>query len=558
MTRRRIVSLWLPRFATARIRNAPRRRSALADNPPATQLLVTARIDAGRALVAMADANAGAAGILPGMAIADVRALLPDLIVRPADPAGDAAALARLADWCGRYTPWTAVDGALANSDDTDAAVSGIGEGIWLDITGCAHLAGGESALLDDLAHRIARFGFDVQAGLADTPGAAWAAARFIAAAGRPAILSSGSQRSALEKLPVAALRLDGATVAELDRLGLRRVGDLYPMPRAALVRRFGTPVGQRLDQAIGRLEEPISPRRPAPRHIVRFSFAEPVIDEAAILAALTRLAPALCRGLEAEGLGARRLTIALYRVDGTVRELTVGTARPGREPAALLRLFAPQLETVDAGFGIETVTLAASVAEPLSALQMVIGRTALPAPATAPSEPATATLPATPAAASTTALSTSTQVSTAALDHLFDSLGNRLGFDALNRLAPRDSHAPARAQLRVPVERAAAMPSWWRERPRPLRLLAEPVPLPVTEDAGGAPFALRDRRRLRRIAVAEGPERIEPEWWRPAAEGDRPARDYWRVEDEEGGRFWLYRERSGSEPRWFLHGLFA
>jgi protein ImuB len=148
--------------------------------------------------------------------------------------------------------------------------------------------------------------------------------------------------------------------------------------------------------------------------------------------------------------------------------------------------------------------------------------------------------------------------VSTAALDHLFDSLGNRLGFDALNRLAPRDSHAPERAQLRVPVERAAAMPSWWRERPRPLRLLAEPVPMPVTEDAGGAPFALRDRRRLRRIAVAEGPERIEPEWWRPLAEGDRPARDYWRVEDEEGGRFWLYRERSGSAPRWFLHGLFA
>jgi protein ImuB len=505
----------------------------------------------------MADANAGAAGILPGMAIADVRALLPDLIVRPADPAGDEVALARLADWCGRYTPWIAVDGAneRANGDVANDAISGIGEGIWLDITGCAHLAGGENALLEDLSHRVARFGFDVQAGLADTPGAAWAAARFIAASDRPAILAPGSQRSALEKLPVAALRLDGAMVAELDRLGLRRIGDLYPMPRAALVRRFGTAVGQRLDQAIGRLEEPISPRRPAPRHIVRFSFAEPVVDEASILAALTRLAPALCRGLEAEGLGARRLTIALYRVDGTVRELTVGTARPGREPAALLRLFAPQLETVDAGFGIETVTLAASVAEPLSALQMVIGRTALLAPAVAPSEMSDVASPATP---ETAPLATSAPVSTAALDHLFDSLGNRLGFDALNRLAPRDSHAPERAQQRVPVERAAAMPSWWRERPRPLRLLAEPVPLPVTEDAGGAPFALRDRQRLRRIAVAEGPERIEPEWWRPPAEGDRPARDYWRVEDEEGGRFWLYRERSGSEPRWFLHGLFA
>ncbi len=520
------------------------------DSPPDAAPLVTARIDAGRALVAMADAKAGAAGILPGMAIADARALLPDLVVRPADPAGDAAALARLADWCGRYTPWTAVDGATEMANDADEIAGGIGEGVWLDITGCAHLAGGEGALLDDLSRRIARFGFDVQAGLADTPGAAWAAARFVAASGRPAILLPGGQRAALEPLPMAALRLDAATVAELDRLGLRRIGDLYPMPRATLARRFGAAVGQRLDQAIGRLEEPISPRRPAPRHIVRFSFAEPVIDEASILAALTRLAPALCRGLEAEGLGARRLTLALYRVDGTLRELTVGTARPGREPAALVRLFAPQLETVDAGFGIETVTLAASLAEPLSALQMVIGRAALSArvmPTVATSDSKMATPPPTPA-----------PVPTASLDHLIDSLGNRLGFGSLSRLAPRESHVPERAQQRVPVERPASMPSWWRERPRPLRLLAEPVPLPVTEDAGGAPFALRDRRRFRRIAVAEGPERIEPEWWRAAAEGDRPARDYWRVEDEEGGRFWLYRERSGAEPRWFLHGLFA
>jgi protein ImuB len=145
-----------------------------------------------------------------------------------------------------------------------------------------------------------------------------------------------------------------------------------------------------------------------------------------------------------------------------------------------------------------------------------------------------------------------------AGLDHLFNRLGNRLGFEALRRLAPRDSHAPERAQHRVPADRPAAMPSWWGDRIRPPRLLAEPAPVSVTMDLGDAPVVLLERHRLRRIVEAEGPERIEPEWWRPVREGDRPARDYWRVEDEDGSRFWLYRERAGDEPRWFLHGLFA
>ena len=529
----------------------------------------------------MADRRAAAGGALPGMAVADARAVMPDLLVHPADPAADAAAMTMLADWCGRYTPWTALTDA---TDDADTVATS--DGIWLDITGCAHLAGGETALAADLLFHVKHFGFDAQVGIADTPGAAWAAARFLATEEAPAILPPNEQRARLARLPVAALRIGSAVAAELDRLGLRRIDDLYPLPRAALARRFGAVVGQRLDQALGRVDEPISPRRPVSHHVVRMAFPEPVVDAAAIVAALSRLVPALCRGLDAEGVGARRLTLGLYRVDGTLREITIGTARPSREPEPLQRLFLPQLETIDAGFGIEVVTLAASMTEPLSALQMV-----LHAPPRSPSPTQAATTDkAQSVSGSPSALSGSPEPSGSSepfvkpsgmstqpgvrasqpgvlatdtaptLDRLLDTVGNRLGFDTLRRLAPRDSHAPERAQLRVAPDAPAAMPSWWRDRPRPLRL-AEPSPVPVTEGHDGEPVAVRARQSVRALVAIEGPERIEPEWWRPAAEGDRPARDYWRVEDEDGGRFWLYRERaggSGGEGRWFLHGLFA
>jgi protein ImuB len=561
MTQRRIVSLWLPRFATARLlRSWPGNGpidgsvdgsgSGSAKRQRADRLppLITARAEAGRAFVAMADARAGAAGILPGMALADARALLPDLVVRPSDPIGDAAMLARLADWCGRYTPWTASEGE---------------EGIWLDITGCAHLAGGEAALLADLMFHVKHFGFAAQAGCADTPGAAWAAARFLApsqqsaaqhsASDGMAILPPGGQRVALAPLPVAALRIGAADAAALDRLGLRRIEDLYPLPRAALARRFGEGVGRRLDQALGRCDEPLNPRRPVPRHLVRLAFAEPAIEQPAIATALARLLPPLCRGLEAEGLGARRLVLALYRVDGTLQEIAIGTTQPNRDPDALLRLFGPQIERIDAGFGIETVTLAASVAEPLRARQLVIGSDRSGSHRAPHAVPANAGQDALPVPAIPSPLD-STEVF-----NLLNRIGNRLGFERVRRLAPRDSHNPGRAQARVAADAPAAMPGWWRERARPLRLLERPLPVSVSVDHAGTPVVLLRRNGAQRIAAAEGPERIAPEWWRPAAEGaDGSPRDYWRIEDEDGGRFWLCRERAGGEQRWLLHGLFA
>ncbi|MGE0121065.1 MAG: DNA polymerase Y family protein [Dongiaceae bacterium] len=516
---RRVMSLWLPRFATDRIH---RRRTPEGLRPARRGVgLVTAGAAAGRALVAAVDDAAAAEGLAPGMPLADARTLSPALRVHPADPAGDAAALDRLAAWCTRYTPWTAVE-----THD-----GGNGAGLWLDLTGCAHLFGGEAALLGDLLARLRRFGHAARAAVADSPGAAWAAARFIDDPRRTGIVMTAAEtRDRLIPLPVAALRLPAATAAELHRLGLRRIGDLLPMPRAALARRFGSLPADRLDQALGLRAEPLSPRRPVAPHEARLVLAEPLLTVEAVAEGLRRLLGQLCRQLEAGQLGARRLVLTLYRVDGAVQQAAVGTSRPNREPQALARLFAEHLDTIDPGFGIDALALAAARVEPLAALQMRLART--------PSSP---------------------RRQDAGLAALVDRLGNRLGFASLRRLVPRESYIPERAVASAPPLAPAKPGAGWPTLPpRPLRLFARPQPIEATALLPDhPPVMFRWHARLHRVRRAEGPERIAPEWWRPES-GARP-RDYFRVEDESGRRFWLCRDGQPPEGgRWYLHGLFG
>ncbi len=484
--------MWLPNWPTDRLN---RRRPLPAETP-----VVTVEEVAGRALIVTPNGVAAAGGILPGLSLADARALLPGLAVFPADPAGDRAALARLADWCNRYTPLVAVDGA---------------DGLWLDIAGSAHLFGGEADLLADLRHRLGRLGYRSRAAIADTPGAAWAAARFLVPGDH--IVATGETRAMLAELPVAALRLPPAIAGDLERLGLRRIADLYPLPRAALARRFGLLPGERLDQALGRCEEPISPRLPAPAHVVRHVLAEPIIDADNLAAVLQRLLVRLCRDLATAGQGARRLELLCYRLDGRVAKLAVGTSRPSRDDGALIRLFAERLERIDPGFGIEAVALAAPHVEPLADLQLALKR--------------------------------GEESGAAELAPLIDRLGNRLGFERLARAIPRESYLPERALQRLgALASPPSPPARWPLHPGPLRLLARPERV---ETAGDPPQEFLWQARRHRIRRAEGPARVAPEWWRGEKSG---ARDYWRLEDEEGGRFWLYGQAGG----WYLHGLFA
>ena len=349
---RRILYLWLRHWAIDR-----RRRTAAASSgrnasaAPAEEAFATVAEAAGRRLLAAVNPAAAAAGLAPGMTLADALSFVPGLATAAAEPAKDAAALRRLAEWCGRYSPWTAPDGV---------------DGIKIEITGCAHLWGGESALAADLSARLERQGVAGHVAIADTLGAAWAYARFAEAGQRTLVLAPGEICATLAPLPVEALRLDPVTAQGLRRVGLKKIGDLCAMPRDALGRRFGAAVAQRLDQARGDLPEPLSPLGETPARRVRLSFAEPIADPADLALAAERLAEDLVGRLAREGTGARRLVLAFHRVDGRVERVALGTARPSRDPRHIAALFKERLDTVDPGLGVEDMILAAFAVEPL------------------------------------------------------------------------------------------------------------------------------------------------------------------------------------------------
>ena len=471
--------------------------------------------------IAAANGLAQSNGIAPDMRLADARALVPSLKVVETDPAGDARALASLATWCERYTPWTAAEGS---------------DGIVCDVTGCAHLFGGEAALVAEMTARLAGLGYAARAGLADTPGAAWAVARFM---GGAEIVAPGGARAALAALPVAALRLAAETVPRLERVGLGRIGDLIELPRAPLAARFGARLLERLDQALGRAAEPVSPRRPVPRWRTRLSFPEPLGRVEDITAATQRLVERLCTRLGAGHRGVRRLELALYLVDGGRRACTIGTSRPVRGPDHLMKLFAEPLAEIEVGFGVEVMVLSALRTEPLAAAQL-----AIPGARPAIEE----------------------RGLEAALGLLVDRLGARLGSGNVTRCVARESHLPERATLAVPALAPRSAAAAWPEGPgRPMRLFEHPQPVEaVAPLPDGPPVLFRWRRAVHRVRRAEGPERIAPEWWRADARG-AASRDYYRIEDSDGGRYWLYRDGlyqpprpQARPPRWFLHGIFA
>ncbi|QQS15198.1 MAG: DNA polymerase Y family protein [Rhodospirillales bacterium] len=534
--------------------------------------------------IAAVNPPAREAGLRPAQRLADARALVPDLVTTHADPAADLHLLETLAGWCERYTPWVAIDplgGALVDSgiardplaaavDDAATATFGGDAGLFLDVTGCGHLFGagieGERAMLADLTTRLAKHGFTARAAMADTPGAAWALARF---AERQADLLSppAAHRGLVSALPVEALRLDAAAAETLRRLGLRRAGDLYGLPRAPLARRFGEGLARRLDQALGLLDEPIQPRVPAPAFRTRLAFVEPVGRPEDIAAAASRLLAALCGQFEKAGVGARRLEIRLFRVDGTVDRAAIGTGRPSRDNPHLMKLFEEPLSTLDPGFGVELMMLSAAVVEPFVPEQAAMPVAA--ATVAAAARGGAFDLADAPAAGAR-------DVDDGAVTRLVDRLAQRVGAGNVVRLAPAASHLPERAVALVAAGRPAARPGTWArvaglKGARPTRLLSRPEPIDVTAPVpDDPPLLFRWRGAARRVARAEGPERLVDEWWRDAASADEAraapaARDYYRVEDDDGHRFWVYRDGpfnriagTGATARWYLHGFCA
>ena len=507
--------MWLRRLATDRLERL--------SSAPAEQAFAT--VEPVKSALRLASVNDAAAklGLTPGMALADARAMYPGLGVADAETAADQALLAAIADWCDRYTPLVALDPP---------------DGLILDVTGCAHLFGGEAALARDLVGRLARQGFRARVAVADTVGGAFAVARH----GSTVVVPSGTTEKTLSPLPLAALRLPAETLARLADVGLKHVADIAARPRAPLAARFGETLLRRLDQALGCADEPISPRLPLPSCVAERRFADPIALEADVLGTIAQLAGEMARVLERRGEGARLLQAALFRTDGQVRRIEVGTAEPLRDALRIKRLFTEKLAALadawDPGFGFDMVRLSALTTAPFMPVQsgFIAGDHADIAEDMA---------------------------------HLVDVLGARFGLRRVTRLVPQDTHIPEFAVAALPASAAATArhvpalaPQDTLVPTRPTRLLARPEPIEaIAEVPDGPPVRFRWRRILHQVAASEGPERIAMEWWRDA-DGHALTRDYFRVESRGGIRFWLYREglfvREIAQPRWFVHGLFA
>lgn len=482
--------------------------------PPADAPLMVVGREGSKRLVTAADAAAVALGVRVGMPAAKAQALVAGLTIRDADPEGDAEALERLALWVlQRIAPVVAADRP---------------DGIVIDSTGADHLHGGEAAMLDGLLGRLAMSGIEARAAIADTWGAAHALARFAA---RPTVIAPpGHDTAIVAPLPIEALRLPPTMPGELRLLGFERIGDLLAQPRAPLALRFGPEIGRRLDEALGRAAEPIEPIRPAELVEARRVFAEPISAAETIARYIGKLVVTLCAALEEKGQGARRLDLVCQRVDNSAQAIRVGMAKPVRDVQRFTRLLCDKIETIDPAFGIEAMTLCATIAEPLDARQ---------------------------------AVTSLIEESEPDISDLIDTLANRVGERAIYRAAPVASDVPERSFCRIPAlapDTGAGWPDAW---PRPARLLLHPEPvetIALLPDHPPVSFTWRGVRR--RVKRADGPERVFGEWWKRDAEL-AAVRDYFRVEDDAGERYWLYRAGDGEDAatgsqRWFIHGVFG
>ena len=510
---RRILAVWLQHLPTDRIERAFSPR-------PHEARVVVAEVKTALRLMAMNSA-ASELGLRVGQPLADARAMYPSLLVDHADEGADRRLAEAIADWLGRYTPLAGLS---------------LPDGVTLDITGCAHLFGGEDVMRKDIVRRLGLQGFKLRTAVACTPGAAWAFARF----GSKGVISHSEQSESLMSLPLAALRLDAGTIDALARMGLKKISDIADRPRAPLAARFGATLLRRLDQATGEEEEPIVPRLPLPPYIAERCFAEPITQDDHVLQTIEHLANELARRMEERGEGARALQVTLYRVDGAVRRLSVATSKALRDTRALCRLFKERFSSLadelDPGYGFDVVRLSVTVAEKTHVAQCDI---------------------------------VSSATGSDDVAHFIDRLGVRFGLRRVMRFVPQATHIPEFAVAYVPAHRPvpAIIPNACIAQDaaglvRPLRLFERPEEIKaIAEVPDGPPARFHWRRVGHEVARAEGPERIAMEWWRDAL-GQPLTRDYFRVEDNHGRRFWLYREglfdRETANPRWFMHGLFA
>jgi protein ImuB len=497
----RFVTIWFRHLKTDWFcRRHPELRNAA---------FVLAAPDHGRMVITESNPLAQQQGIEPGLVVADARAMVPSLQVFDDDPKLPEKLLDALARWCIRYTNIVAVDPP---------------EGLKLDVTGCAHLWGGEKKYIRDINLQLKTLGYDVRAVIADTIGAAWALAHY---GDISPVIEPGEHRKALLLLPVSALRLETILIERLQKLGLRQIKNIIGMPQSAMVRRFGPELMHKLAQALGHDEEILHPVFPAEPYRERLPCLEPIVTSTGIEIALQRLLDVMSLRLQKENKGIRKAVFTGYRIDGKIEKIEIGTHRATFNSIHLFKLFEIKIATIEPALGIDLFMLEALKTEKLSPRQEILWETA-------------------------------SGLQDIGLSELMDRLTNRFGPEYIHRYVPAEHHWPERSFRQASSLHETTESLWKADRPRPLQLLSKPQPVEVTAPIPDyPPMLFRFQGKLHTIKKADGPERIEKEWW--IEEGLH--RDYYAVEDEDGKRYWIFRSGHYSEdmiPQWFIHGFFA
>ena len=496
---KRYMSVWFPYFATDRM---ARLHPELKDKP----FLLYAP-ERGRMVVKASSQTLSREGIMPGMVVADVRAILPAVEVYPEETDKEEKHLIDLAEYCFRYSPVVAIDPP---------------DGLMLDISGCPHLWGGELSYLKTITTRFQKSGYDVRAAIADTIGTAWAVAHYGSSS---PIVASDKQDEALLTLPPAALRVENTILKRMEKLGFRKIGQFIYIPRSNLRRRFGDVLLTRLGQALGTEPENLQAVSPAPVYQERLPCLEPIRTAKGIEIALRRLLETLCERFFREGKGMRTGIFKGYRIDGETVQISIGTSRASRNAFHLFRLFELKIPEIEPALGIELFTLEAALVEEINETQEALWNTGNNNPK--------------------------------AIAELLDNIAGKVGKQAIRRYLPQEHYWPEHSVKEVSSLEEQPETEWCTNHPRPLHLLSEPEPVEVMVVLPDyPPVHFRYNGNIIRVVKADGPERIEQEWWLRTG----LPRDYYRVEDKNGARYWLFRlGLYGSEkPQWFLHGFFA
>lgn len=470
---------------------------------------VFAAAERGRKVIKAISQAAEAQGIAINTPVADAKAIVPNLGVFDEKADRNARLLKAIGEWCIRYTPFVAVD---------------YPDGLFLDISGCTHLWGGEAAYLQEIVARLQSKGYQVRAAIADTPGTAWALSHFGQSG---TIVESNAQTEVLLSLPPAALRLEPVVFARLQKLGLYQIRSFISMPRSVLRRRFGEGLLLRLSQALGQEEEPLTPLQPTPSYQERLSCLEPIRTATGIEIAIKTLLEMLCSRLLTEGLGLRTAVLQCYRIDGEIIQVDIGTNAPSYHIAHLFKLFELKIPLITPALGIELFVMEASKVEPISPLQEVLW-------------------------------ANNPGMDDQEVIELLDRLAAKVGANNIHRYLPDEHYWPERSiKIATSILEKPAT-SWRTDRPRPTQLLKNPEAIEVAAPIPDyPPMLFRYKGQVHHIKKADGPERIEREWWLDKGEH----RDYYQVEDEHGQRYWLFRlghYAGDKSSHWFIHGYFA